>query len=392
MLSPSLASPLTQSPSNRRQHRQRRLNFASLLEGLPGTIVTTRDSTLSKCAATCHNAAGAAVCPSWYLLIDAVIWPPPASAPMRTSVPTFYHACKVNGVQGECQAAEFDNAQQFVASLCGNGTGTPTEGDATRSLVTVTVANLGNPNINFLPVCDFRKMSRYFVGDGGHRDSDPPVRSATRRARRDRDRRLPTHPYISLTSKPTATVPFLPTNPNADINEPSHTSGSVSLSSPSLSTRNVSYSPGENITANYSRAPAQTSQETGSSNTSSTQAVDRNGVPAGAIAASLVIVFLIVVLVIFVWWIRRRRQQIRERRFPAPFLESVSPVQRVVRIPSIIKVAAAAHVETQAEVSGTTMVQGVALDETQPEKGAPPQTHNLPLINFSDVPAEVNTA
>ncbi|KAJ7444343.1 hypothetical protein FB451DRAFT_1189672 [Mycena latifolia] len=136
-------------------------------------------------------------------------------------------------------------------------------------------------------------------------------------------------------------------------------------------------------------APAQTSQETGSPNTGSTQTVDRNGAPAGAIAASVVIVVLIFALAIFVWWwIRRRRQRIRELRFPAQFLESTSPVQRVVRSPSIIKVAAATDVETRAEVAETTMAQGVALDETQTEKGAPARTHNLRLINFSDVPAE----
>ncbi|KAJ7912637.1 hypothetical protein B0H13DRAFT_2271443 [Mycena leptocephala] len=193
-------------------------------------------------------------------------------------------------VQGECQAAELDNAQQFVASLCGT---------------------------------------------------------------------------VSLTAKSTTTVPFLPTNANADVHEPSHTSSSAS----------------------------NTSQETGSPNTGSTQTVDRNGGPAGAIAASVVIVVLIVVLVIFLWWwIRRRRQRIRGRRFPAPFLESASPVQRVVRSPSIIKVAAATDVEMQAGVAGTTMAQGVALDETQPEKGAPARTHNPRLINFSDVPAEENAA
>ncbi|KAJ7870410.1 hypothetical protein B0H13DRAFT_2556354 [Mycena leptocephala] len=178
--------------------------------------------------------------------------------------------------------------------------------------------------------------------------------------------------FLSLTAKSTATVPFLPTNANADVNEPSHTS--VSLSSLSSSARN-------------------TSQETGSPNTGSTQTVDRNGAPAGAIAASVVIVVLIVVLVIFLWWwIRRRRQRIREHRFPAPFLESAPPVQRVARSPSIIKVAAATDVEMQAGVAGTTMAQRIALYETQPEKGAPARTHNPRLINFSDVPAEENSA
>ncbi|KAJ7797985.1 hypothetical protein B0H14DRAFT_3886742 [Mycena olivaceomarginata] len=209
---------------------------------------------------------------------------------MRTSVRLFI-------VQGECQTAELDNAQQFVASLCGT---------------------------------------------------------------------------VSLTAKPTATIPFLPTNANADINGPSHTS--VSLSSSSSSAKN-------------------TSRETGSPNMGSTQTMDRNGAPAGAIAASVVIVVLIVALVVFVWWwIRRRRQRVRERRFPAQFLESASPVQRVVRSPSIIKVASTTDVEMQAEVAGTTMAQGAALDETQPEKGASARTHNLRLINLSDVPAEENAA
>ncbi|KAF7358313.1 CFEM domain-containing protein [Mycena venus] len=281
MLPPSLASPSTQSPSNRRQRRQRRLNSASLMEGLPGTIITTRYPTLSKCVATCHNAAGAAICPDLATTCQCT------NANFRFD----FLSC----VQGECQAAELDNAQQFVASVCGT---------------------------------------------------------------------------VSLTAKPTATIPFLPTNANADINEPSHTS--VSLSS---------------------HAPAQTSQETGSPNTGSTQNVDRNGAPAGTIVASVVIVVLIVALVTFVWWwIRRRRQRIRERRFPAQFLESAPPVQRVVRSPSIIKVAAAMDVETQAEVAGTTMAQGVALDETHPEKGVPAGTHNLRLTNFSDVPTEENAA
>ncbi|KAJ7212791.1 hypothetical protein C8J57DRAFT_300401 [Mycena rebaudengoi] len=250
------------------------------MEGLPWTIFTTRDSTLSKCAATCHIAAGAAVCPDLATTCQCT------NANFRSD----FLSC----VQGECQAAELDNAQQFVASLCGT---------------------------------------------------------------------------VSLTAKPTATVPFLPTNANADINKPSH--ASVSLSTSSSSARN----------------------ETGSPNTGSTQTVDRNGAAAGAIAASVVIVVFILALVIFVWWwIRKRRQRIRERRFPAQFLESASPVQRVVRSPAKIKVAAATDVETQAEVAGTTMPQGVALDETQPEEGAPARTHNLRLINFSDVPAEENAA
>ncbi|KAJ7880080.1 hypothetical protein B0H13DRAFT_2345777 [Mycena leptocephala] len=245
------------------------------------TQAKTPQFLLSKCAATCHNAAGAAVCPDLATTCQCT------NANFRSD----FLSC----VQGECQAAELDNAQLFVASLCGT---------------------------------------------------------------------------VSLTAKSTATVPFLPTNANADVNEPSHTS--VSLSSPSASARN-------------------TSQETGSPNTGSTQTVDRNGAPAGAIAASVVIIVLIVVLVIFLWWwIRRRQQRIRERRFPAPFLESASPVQRVVRSPSIIKVAAATDVEMQAGVAGTTMAQEVALDGTQPEKGAPARTHNPRLINFSDVPAEEN--
>ncbi|KAJ6566200.1 hypothetical protein B0H19DRAFT_1066529 [Mycena capillaripes] len=295
MLPQSLASLSTQSSSNRRQRRQKRLNSARLMEGLPGTIVTTRDSTLSKCAATCHNAAGAAVCPDLATTCQCT------NANFRSD----FLSC----VQGECQAAELDNVQKFVTGLCGT---------------------------------------------------------------------------VSLTAKPTATVPFLPINANADINEPSHTSSSA---------RNVNSSPGEDITATYSHAPAQTSQETGPPKTGSTQTVDRNGVPAGAIAASVVIVVLVVALVIFVWWwIRRRRQRIRERRFPAQFLESASPVQRVVRSPSIIKVAAATAVETQAEVAGATLAQGVALDETPPEKGAPARSHNLRLMNLSDVPAEENAS
>ncbi|KAJ7892444.1 hypothetical protein B0H13DRAFT_1886787 [Mycena leptocephala] len=241
------------------------------------------------------------------------IWPPPASAPMRTSVPTFYHACKANA--------------------------------RPRSSITRN---------NLLLVC---AVPFSISVPAGECFAAPHLILLV-------DSRIPS---VSLTAKSTATVPFLPTNANADVNEPSHTS----LSS---SARN-------------------TSQETGSPNTGSTQTVDRNGAPAGAIAASVVIVVLIVVLVIFLWWwIRRRRQRIREHRFPAPFLESAPPVQRVARSPSIIKVAAATDVEMQAGVAGTTMVQRIALYETQPEKGAPARTHNPRLINFSDVPAEENSA
>ncbi|KAJ7892429.1 hypothetical protein B0H13DRAFT_1886772 [Mycena leptocephala] len=256
-------------------------------------------------------------------------------------------------VQGECQAAELDNAQQFVAGLCG----------------AVSLTAKSTATVPFLPT-----NTNTDVNEPSHTSASVSLSSLV-------DSRIPS---VSLTAKSTATVPFLPTNTTTDVNEPSHTSSSA---------RNVSSSPGENITATYNHAPAQTSQETGSPNTGSTQTVDRNGAPAGAIAASVVIVVLIVVLVIFLWWwIRRRRQRIRERRFPAPFLESASPVQRVVRSPSIIKVAAATDVEMQAGVAGTTMAQGVALDETQPEKGAPAWTHNPRLINFSDVPAEENAA
>ncbi|KAF8139174.1 hypothetical protein K438DRAFT_1880539 [Mycena galopus ATCC 62051] len=255
-------------------------------DGLPRAIIGVRDSTpLSKCAATCHNAAGAAVCPDLATTCQCT------NANFRSD----FLSC----VQGECQAAELDNAQQFVAGLCGT---------------------------------------------------------------------------VSLSAKPTATVPFLPTNPNADINEPSHT---------------------RKHHRNPQSPPAQTSQETGSPNTGSTQTVHGNGAPAGDIVASVVIVVLIIALVIFVWWwIRRRNQRIRERRVPAQFLASVSPVQRAVRMrsPSIIKVAAATDVEKRAEVARTTMAQKVMLDGAQPEEGAPARTHNLPLINFSDVPAEENAA
>ncbi|KAJ6470315.1 hypothetical protein C8R45DRAFT_1015387 [Mycena sanguinolenta] len=278
---PPLASSSTQSPSDRRQRRQRRPNSASLMARLPGNIVTARDSTLSKCAATCHNAAGAAVCPDLATTCQCT------NANFRSD----FLSC----VEGECQAAELGNAQQFLAGLsCGT---------------------------------------------------------------------------VSLTTKPTSTVPFLPTNANADINEPSHTS--VTPSSSSSSVRN-------------------TSQETGSPNTGSTQTVDRNGAPAGVIAASVILAVLIVALVIFVWWwIRRRRQQIRERSSPAQFLESASPVQRVERSPSMIKVAVAMDVETQAEVTRTNEL---VLDEAQSEKGAPARNQNLRLVNFSDLPAEENTA
>ncbi|KAJ7926452.1 hypothetical protein B0H13DRAFT_1862285 [Mycena leptocephala] len=215
MLPPSLVSPLTQSPSTRRQRRQRRLNSASLMKALPGTILTTRDSMLSKCAATCHNAAGAAVCPDLATTCQCT------NANFRSD----FLSC----VQGECQAAELDNPQQFVASLCGT---------------------------------------------------------------------------VSLTAKPTATVPFLPTNANVDINEPSHTSPGI-------------------------HAPAQTSQETGSPNTGSTQTVNR---------------------LLPRWMLKRKPKSLgqlwcRESRWMRPS-----------------------------------------------QKGAPARTHNLRLINFSDVPAEENAA
>ncbi|KAF8193203.1 hypothetical protein K438DRAFT_845690 [Mycena galopus ATCC 62051] len=175
MLSPSLANSPTQSTSggwgnapvvnaaiSRRRRRQNRINPASPMpDGLPRAIIGVRDSTpLSKCAATCHNAAGAAVCPDLATTCQCT------NANFRSD----FLSC----VQGECQAAELDNAQQFVAGLCGT---------------------------------------------------------------------------VSLSAKPTATVPFLPTNPNADINEPSHTS--IALSNSSSSARNVSSSSsaGESITA-----------------------------------------------------------------------------------------------------------------------------------------------
>ncbi|KAJ7911979.1 hypothetical protein B0H13DRAFT_2327835 [Mycena leptocephala] len=328
------------------------------MEALPGTIVTTRGSTLSKCAATCHNAAGAAVCPDLATTCQCT------NANFRSD----FLSC----VQGECQAAELDNAQQFVTSL---------------SLSPFRLAGASPPLTSYFSLTAKSTATVPFLPTNTNTDVNEPSHTTVSLSSLV-DSRIPS---VSLTAKSTATVPFLPTNATTDVNEPSHTS--VSLSSPSSSARNASSSPGENITATYNHAPAQTSQETGSPNTGSTQTVDRNGAPAGATAASVVIIVLIVVLVIFLWWwIRRRRQRIRERRFPAPFLESASPVQRVVRSPSIIKVAAATDVEIQAGVAGTTMAQGVALDETQPEKGAPAWTHDPQLINSSDVPAEENAA
>ncbi|KAJ7930980.1 hypothetical protein B0H13DRAFT_1858214 [Mycena leptocephala] len=222
------------------------------MKALPGTIVTTRDSMLSKCAATCHNAAGLQFVP---------IWPPPASAPMRTSVPTFYHACKANA----------------------------------RPRSSITRNNL------------------WLV--------------------------------FSLTAKPTATVPFLPTNANVDINEPSHT-------------RNPR--PRSDFSGNWipkHRLNPDREQKRGTGR---------------AIAASVVIVVLIVVLIIFVWWwIRRRRQRIRERRF-----QHNSSNQRRQFNPKSL---------------GQLWCRESRWMRPS-QKGAPARTHNLRLINFSDVPAEENAA
>jgi hypothetical protein len=118
---------------------------------------------------------------------------------------------------------------------------------------------------------------------------------------------------------------------------------------------------------------------------------NKNEAQARTIAASIVTVFLLVALIIFVlWWIRRRQRRIQP--FPPQILPSASAVQLIVRIPEKIGVAALGDVKAQAEVAGTAIAQRVALDETQPDEGAPARTHNQQLMDFSDVPAEQTAA
>ncbi|KAF7372723.1 CFEM domain-containing protein [Mycena sanguinolenta] len=254
-------------------------------------IVNVRDTSLSKCAATCHIAAGKAVCPDLATTCQC------GNANFRFD----FLSC----VQGECQASEVASVDQFFVGICGSG---------------------------------------------------------------------------SLNAKPTATTAFLPTNANADINEPPNTSSS---------SRTIASSGTSGVTVTSSSGTSGTTV----SNVGSNETVYRNGAPAGAIVASVLIGVVVVALVVFVFWIRnRRRQRRQERRFPDQFLGSESPVQRIGRSPSIMKVATATDVESQAEMVRSNEMQESTSDEAPPEKGAPARTPNLRLVDIPVDGSEGSTA
>ncbi|KAF7366138.1 CFEM domain-containing protein [Mycena venus] len=213
---------------------------------------------------------------------------------------------------------------------------------------------------------------------------------------------------LSITGKPTATTPFLPSNSNADIGttkvQTTTNPRSTEISSSggtSIATVRTSDTPAQSTdprpteisssgkiptaTSGTSDTPAQSTSYQNSSPTASPtsspnavptgsptavplQIAHRNRARTAAIAASVVCVVLVVAVVISLFQVRRSRRRIRERRVPEQFIESR---EHIVPEPSTMKVGASASAESaEAEVDQPRLVGAAASNEAQLKHGA----------------------
>ncbi|KAJ6471485.1 hypothetical protein C8R45DRAFT_1014514 [Mycena sanguinolenta] len=343
---------------NKRRHKKQRIDSASPMEGLSPTIgsLGKRASALTPCAVTCHNAAGAAVCPDLATTCQCT----------NANFQFDFLSC----VQGECQAGELGSAQQFLTGLC--GTTSP------NSKPTATT-----PFLPTNPKADIDELQTSTAGasSSGGTPGENSSTSTTTQTTSSLSSSQTVAPSVILAHSSTegisTTISDQTVSSSAVLSHSSTQGISTATSNQPVSSSAVlahSSTGGLSTTTANMGSPTQTSQ-TG---------LHRNGAPAGAVAASVMIGILIVALVVFVFWIRRRRRQrIRERRFPEQFLEPRSPAERLVRNLSIIKVPVATDVETQAEVT-----QAYNMAQGEPEKGGPARASNLRLMTFSAVAAE----
>ncbi|KAF7353542.1 hypothetical protein MSAN_01544000 [Mycena sanguinolenta] len=221
-------------------------------------------STLSPCAQTCFDATLNIICLACNYCTDVN-----------------FLAKMFSCVQGECQAAELDQAHQDIEVFCSTG-------------------------------C-LAGVQLFLIR---------PI-------------------LVSATGKVTASTPFLPSNSNADrFIRTSVASSSVLTSSSSGGPSTVTSSPnaasihsssGGTSFPTSSHTPAQTSQTT----------IHRNSPRTAVIVASVVTSIVVLTLAILLVRMRRRRLHTREQRVPQQFLESGSR-EHIARRPSTRKVHAPA--------------------------------------------------
>ncbi|KAJ7860302.1 hypothetical protein B0H13DRAFT_2355692 [Mycena leptocephala] len=166
-----------------------------------------------------------------------------------------------------------------------------------------------------------------------------------------------------VSTKPTETTPFLPSNSNADI-------GSTKVPTTKGPTSSVAPTP------TFHRDYPNPDGSQVMYNVIHTLPVclimrNRNGARTGAIVASIVAVILIFAVVICMFWVRRRRQRNRERTVRERF-KIIESQNHMVPEPSMTKIDAPSSAESdETEVYQSRLVGAAVSDEAQMKQGAP---------------------
>ncbi|KAF7372808.1 CFEM domain-containing protein [Mycena sanguinolenta] len=339
VLSPSLANYPMQS---KRRHQQRFINPASPMRGytsalpLPGSASQRRQLTpLSPCAMSCTMAAAAAENCNL------------AERSCLCNNADFQFKAK-SCIQGECQPAELDDAQQLLSSECGPASPTAAPTATTPFLPANTNADI-NETTNPLP-------NSTSISD----DPTTPVSSSE-------DPSQTVHSSTSISDDPTTQLAAPVSSPPA-VSSSEHPSQTVHSSSAGLS----------NATSSVRKPSPSTSSSPGT-----IQTRHSNGVPAGAIVASVGAGILIVGLIIFLRF-RLQRQRVREHRAPEQFLDSREHMVQTPRANTAIVPADTQPAEAELFQS-SELATTLALEESQLKNEAVPASlrahENLPETN-----------
>ncbi|KAF7372873.1 hypothetical protein MSAN_00493400 [Mycena sanguinolenta] len=174
---------------------------------------------------------------------------------------------------------------------------------------------------------------------------------------------------IRISSLSTATIPFLPSNSNADINvEVPSTHSSVEASSVTRQTTSSVFSSPTVSSTGTSTQTVHSSTNTNSATPTSQTTVHSNPRTA-AIAASVVTTLVVLTLAIVLFRIRRHKMHIRDHRIPDQFLDSqdhraqIVPA-KAVSIPTVLEAA-------DSEVARSNSQDGAVLDEAQGKEALP---------------------